>query len=159
MVCVDCRRAKKMRKILFGALIGFVVAGLLGVGTMLVAQERPSLPQGPLVVLAGLKLKEGADIADVERLFKEQLVPGLDGFDGLKLRILKRMGMTGRDGTANPNAYDYIMMADVEKLQVVMQLRNSPDAGLEAFGDMMKKHAGSPDFNMYTVLAETQEIE
>lgn len=148
-----------MRKVLFGALIGFVVAGLLGVGTMLMAQERQSVPQGPLVILAGLKLKEGADIADVERLFKEQLVPGLDGLDGLKLRILKRMGMERRGETTDPNAYDYIMMADVEKLQVFMQLRNNPDAGLEAFGDMMKKYAGSPSFNVYRVLAKTKEHE
>ncbi len=95
------------------------------------AQERQSTPQGPLVILAGLKLKEGADIADVERLFKEQLVPGLDGLDGLKLRILKRMGMERLNEATDPNAYDYIMMADIEKLQVFMQLRNNPEAGLD----------------------------
>ena len=148
-----------MRKILFGVLIGFVVAGLLGVGTILMAQERQSTPQGPLVILAGLKLKEGTDIADVEKLFKEQLVPGLDGLDGLKLRILKRMGVERRGETTDPNAFDYIMMAEVEKLQVFMQLRNNPDAGLSAFGDMMKKHAGSPSFNIYRVLAKTKDIE
>ena len=147
-----------MRKILFGALIGFVVAGLLA-GTMLVAQERSSGPQGPLVVLAGLRLKEGANVEDVESLFKEQLVPGLDGIDGLKLRILKRMGMERRGETTDPNAYDYIMMADIAKLQVFMQLRQNPDAGLEGFGDMMKEHAGSPDFNIYTVIAKTKADE
>ncbi len=148
-----------MRKILFGVLIGFVVAGLLSVGTILVAQERRSGPQGPLVILAGLRLKEGADIEDVERLFKEQLVPGLDGVDGLKLRILKRMGMERRGEATDPNAFDYIMMADITKLQVFMQLRQNPDAGLEAFGDMMKEHAGSPDFNLYTVIAKTKTDE
>ncbi|MFC1716363.1 hypothetical protein ACFL6S_22010 [Candidatus Poribacteria bacterium] len=148
-----------MRKILFGALIGFVVAGLLSVGTILVAQDRRDEVQGPLVVLAGLKLKEGADVADAEKLFKEQLVPGLDGMDGLELRILKRMAMERRGETTDPNAYDYIMMADIEKLQVFMQLRQNPDAGLEGFGDMMKKYAGSPDFNLYTVIAKTKETE
>ena len=111
------------------------------------------------MVLAGLKLKEGADIAEAEKLFKEKLVPGLNGLDGLKLRILKRMGMERLNEATNPNTYDYIMMADVEKLQVFMQLRSNPDAGLEAFGDMMKKYAGSPDFNLYTVLAKTKEDE
>ncbi len=147
-----------MRKVLFGVLIGFVVAGLLSVGTILVAQERGAgAPQGPMVILAGLRLKEGADIAEVEKLFKEKLVPGLDGMDGLKLRILKRRAMERRDPATESTAFDYIMMADIEKLQVFMQLRQNPDAGLEAFGDMMKEHAGSPDFNIYTVLAKTKE--
>ncbi len=153
-----CMREEEMRKILFGALIGFIVAGLLSVGTILVAQERREAVQGPLVVIAGLRLKEGADVADAEKLFKEQLVPGLDGMDGLKLRILKRMGERPGEAT-DPNAYDYIMMADIERLQVFMELRNNPDAGLEGFGDMMKKYAGSPDFNLYTVIAKTKEKE
>ena len=147
-----------MRKVLFGVLIGFVVAGLLSVGTILIAQERgEGAAQGPLVILAGLRLKEDADVAEVEKLFKEKLVPGLDGMDGLKLKVLKKMAMERRDEAAESTAYDYIMMAEIEKLQVFMQLRNNPDSGLEAFGDMMKKHAGSPDFNIYTVLAKTKE--
>ena len=153
-------REEEMRKVLFGALIGFVVAGLLS-ATILIAQERRAedIAQGPLVVLAGLRLKEDADIEDVERLFKEQLVPGLDGMDGLKLRILKRMGMERLSETTDPGGYDYIMMAEIKSLGFFMQLRQDAETGLSGFGDMMKKHAGSPYFNIYTVIAKTGGTE
>lgn len=146
-----------MRKILFGVFIGFVVAGLLSVGTIIVAQERraSSMPQGPLVVLGGLNLQEGSDMAEAEKLFKEQLVPGLDGLEGLKLKVLKNTNM--RKETREPGGYDYIMMAEISSLQAFTQLRNSPGAGLDAFGDMMKKHAGHPYFNIYTILTKTKE--
>jgi len=55
--------------------------------------------------------------------------------------------------------YDYIMMAEVEGLQVFMQLSQSRGAGLEAFGDMMKKHAGEPSIDIYSILTETEEKE
>ena len=150
-----------MRKVLFGALIGFVVAGLLSAGTMLVAQERRAegAAQGPLVVLAGLRLREEADIKEVERLFKEQLIPGLDEMEGLKLQVLKRMNIERRSETTDPGGYDYIMMAEIKSLGFFMQLRQDAEAGLSGFGDMMKEHAGSPYFNIYTVLARTKETE
>jgi hypothetical protein len=150
-----------MKKLLFGIVIGFVVVGLLGAGTVLLAQERGAPPPaGKLVVLGGLKMREEADIEEVERLFKEQLIPEMQKIDGLDMKILKRMKMPdARASEATPHAYDYIMMAEVEGLQVFMQLSQSRGAGLEAFGDMMKKHAGHPSIDIYSILAKTQEKE
>ena len=147
-----------MRKVLFGTLIGFVIAGILGIGTLLVAQEARRPAGGPLVVLAGLRLKEGADVGAVESLFKERLVPALDDLKDLKIKVLKRSTQLSADA-ADPGAYDYIMMAEFEGLQGFLQLRQRQDGGLSEFGDMMKKYAGSPHFNLYTVLAQTKEKE
>ena len=146
-----------MKKILFGTLIGFIVAGILGVGTMLLAQERrmQDLGSGPLVVLAGLRLKEEADIEGAEKLLKEQLIPAMTEMEGLKMKVLKRMKMPGEQ-TTDSGAYDYIMMAEIEKIQVFMQLMRSQDTGLSKFGDMMKEYAGHPYINPYTVIAKTE---
>ena len=147
-----------MRKILFGALIGFVIAGALGAGTMLIAQEQRagSAMQGPLVVLAGLKLEEGADAEAAEKLFKETLIPALKDIKGLKVRVLKGMNMRQREETEYPVAYDYIMQAEFESFAGFWQLRQKQDAGLSEFGDMMKEYAGSPHFSLYTILAQTK---
>ena len=146
-----------MRKILFGALVGFVVAGMLGAGTLLVAQELRG-SRGPLVVLAGLRLKEGADAEAAEELFKEKLVPALEDLKDLKIKILKRSTQVSAEVT-DPGAYDYIMMAEFQSVQGFWELRQRQDGGLSEFGDMMKQYAGSPHFNLYTVLAQTKETE
>jgi len=148
-----------MKKALLGILIGFVAAGLLGVGTMLLAQERKPerAAQGPLVVLAGLRLNEGVDAKDAEKLFKENLIPALAGMEGLEMKVLKNMNMQRRGETADSGAYDYIMLAEIKKLQIFMELRRTQDTGLSAFGDMMKKYAGHPYFSLYTVLASTEK--
>ena len=146
-----------MRKILFGVLVGFVIAGMLGAGTLLVAQEFRG-PRGPLVVLAGLRLKEGADVEAVEGLFKEKLVPALEDLKDLKIKVLKRSTQLSAE-SPDTGAYDYIMMAEFKSIQGFLELRQRQDSGLSEFGDMMKKHAGSPHFNLYTVLAQTKETE
>jgi hypothetical protein len=150
-----------MKKLLFGIAIGFVVAGLLSAGTVLLAQERRAAPPaGKLVVLGGLKMREGADIEEAERLFKEQLIPEMQKIDGLEMKILKRMKMPEAQApTATQCNYDYIMMAEVEGLQVFMQLNQSRGAGLEAFGEKMKKHAGEPSIDIYSILTQTEEKE
>jgi hypothetical protein len=151
-----------MKKLLFGIVIGFVVAVLLSAGTVLLAQELRAAtpPAGKLVVLGGLKMREGANIEEAERLFKEQLIPEMQKIDGLEMKILKRLQMPEAQApTPTSCYYDYIMMAEVEGLQVFMQLSQSRGAGLEAFGDMMKKHAGSPSIDIYSILAKTEEKE
>jgi hypothetical protein len=150
-----------MKKLLFGIVIGFVVAGLLSAGTVLIAQERGvPPPAGKLVILGGLKMREGANTEEAERLFKEQLIPEMQKIDGLEMKILKRMKMPEAQApTATQCNYDYIMMAEVEGLQVFMQLSQSRGAGLEAFGSMMKKHAGEPSIDIYSILMETKEKE
>jgi hypothetical protein len=150
-----------MRKLLFGIVIGFVAAGLLGAGTVLLAQERGAPPPaGKLVILGGLKMREEANIEEAEKLFKEQLIPEMQKIEGLEMKILKRMKMPGAQApTPTSCYYDYIMMAEVEGLQVFMQLSQSRGAGLEAFGSMMKKHAGEPSIDIYSILTETEEKE
>ena len=149
-----------MKKVLFGATIGFVVAGLLSLGTMLIAQEQTAANTfgGPVVVLAGLKLLEGAEPEGAEKLLKEQLIPAITGIDGLKMKVLKSVktpwGQTAN--AADPGAYDYIMAAEIEKIQVLIQLIQGKDEGLSNFGDMMKEYAGRPHFNAYVVVAETE---
>ena len=150
-----------MRKLLFGILIGFAVAGLLSAGTILLAQERGAPPPAAkLVILGGLKMREEANIEEAERLFKEHLIPEMQKIEGLEMKILKRQQMPGAQApTPTSCYYDYIMMAEVEGLQVFMQLSQSRGAGLEAFGDKMKKHAGEPSIDIYSVLTETKEKE
>ena len=150
-----------MKKLLLGVLIGFVIAAALGAGRILVAQaqETPGVPTGPLVVIGGLRLKEGADIEAAEKLFKETLIPAMKDIDGLDMKILKRMAMERTDAGTDSQVYDYIMLAEIEKLQVFMQLMRSQDAGLDAFGDTMKEYAGHPYINAYIVIAQTKETE
>ncbi len=150
-----------MKKLLFGILIGFVAAGLLGAGTVLLAQERGAPPPaGKLVILGGLKMREEANIEEAERLFKEQLIPEMQKIEGLEMKILKRMKMPEAQApTATQCNYDYIMMAEVEGLQVFMQLSQSRGAGLEAFGGKMKKHAGEPSIDIYSILTKTEDKE
>ena len=151
-----------MKKLLFGIVIGFVVAGLLSVGTVLIAQELKAAapPAEKLVILGGLKMREGADIEEAEKLFKEQLIPEMKKIDGLEMKILKRRQMPGAQApTPTSCYYDYIMMAEIEDLRVFMQLSQSTGAGLEAFGSMMKKHAGEPSIDIYSILTETEEKE
>lgn len=151
-----------MKKLLFGIVIGFVVACLLGAGTVLLAQERRTAapPAGKLVVLGGLKMREEANIEEAERLFKEHLIPEMQKIEGLEMKILKRQQMPEAQApTATQCNYDYIMMAEVEGLQVFMQLSQSRGAGLEAFGSMMKKHAGEPSIDIYSILTETKGKE
>jgi len=150
-----------MKKVLFGALIGFIAAGVLSVGTMLLAQEgrTEGAVSGPLVVLGGLKLKEGADAEGAEKLLKEQLIPAMTGIEGLEMKILKRMKMQDEQQTEDTGAYDYIMMAEIEGLQVFMQLMQGTyqeRTGLSKFGDMMKEYAGHPYINLYTIIAKTE---
>jgi len=145
-----------MKKILLGALIGFIVAGLLSAGTILFAQERQT-PAGPLVVIGGLKLQEGADAEGAEKLFREQLIPAMNNVNGLEMKVLKRMMPQQRGQTADSGAYDYVMLAEIESLGVFMQLLKSQDSGISAFGDMMKKYAGKPYINAYAILARTEE--
>jgi hypothetical protein len=83
----------------------------------------------------------------------------MKGIDGLEMEVLKRMKAPDEQASAaDSGAYDYIMMAEIEKLQVFMELmRSRGDSRLESFGDMMKEHAGSPYINVYNVIAETEE--
>ena len=150
-----------MKRILFGALIGFVIGGL-GVGTMLFAQERGTMGagKGPLIVLAGLKLEEGADVEAAEGLLKDKLSPAMTDIEGLEMRVLKRMKMPGaQPSDTDSGAYDYIMAAEIEKLQVFMQLMRGGSSEMSDFGDMMKKHAGHPYINVYTILAKTEKTK
>ncbi|MBD3182562.1 hypothetical protein GF312_09740 [Candidatus Poribacteria bacterium] len=153
-----------MKKILIGIIIGLFIAVVLSAGTNLFAQERgkpqAGLMSGPIVVLGGLKLTDNADSKEAEALLKEKLIPEMSKIDGLDMRILKRMPLPGSEkAERDPGAYDYIMLAEMGKLQVFMQLTQMTGSGLREFGDMMKKHAGEPYINIYSVMAKTKEDE
>ena len=77
--------------------------------------------------------------------------------NGLEMKVLKRMMPQQRSQTEDSGAYDYIMLAEIESLGVFMQLLRSQDSGMSAFGDMMKKYAGKPYINAYSILARTEE--
>lgn len=158
-----------MKRKLFIALISFAIAAMLTMGTMLFAQERMArnVEGGPMVILAGLRLQEGVDLKEAEKLLKEDLVPKMEGLEGIRLRILKnvKMNLTGYDDPSAEDsdkaAYDYIMMAEIENLGVFMQFMRKSyrgEKGLSAFGDLMKEFAGEPYINSYTVMAETKEV-
>jgi hypothetical protein len=182
---------EKMRKILFAAFTGFIVLTALSMGTILTAQlgdgrpleprgnaeaeGRPSpterrpagMGKGPLIVLGGLKLQKGADPDGAEKLLKEDLIPKMTGVEGMKVRVLKnvKMNLTGYDDPSaqesDKAAYDYVMMAEIENLGVLMKFMRKSyrgEKGLSAFGDLMKEFAGKPYINSYTVIAETEDI-
>jgi hypothetical protein len=148
-----------MKRLLFGIMIGFIAAGILGVATLILAQDRMTgeTKSEPLIVLGGLKLKQDASPEAAEKLLKEQLLPSMKDIEGLKVKVLKRMKMPGEQ-TTDAGAYDYIMMAEMEGIQVFMQLmQNSEnDAGLSKFGDLMKEYAGRPYINIYQILGKTE---
>ena len=146
-----------MKRVMIGALIGFIAAGLLSLGTILLAQEKKSeqTPDGELIVLGGLKIKAGASVEEAEKALKEQLIPAMRNVKGLEMKILKKMKMPGSQ-QPDSGAYDYVMMAEIESVQVFMQLLMGGDPALEKFGDVMKTYAGHPHINPYMVIAETE---
>ena len=159
-----------MRKSLFIVFTIFTLVIMLTMGAILLAQERRagSTVGGPMVILGGLKLQEGADPEEAEKLLKEDFIPKMAGIEGMKVRVLKnvKMNLTGYDDPSaqesDKAAYDYIMMAEIENIGVLMQFMRKSyrgEKGLSAFGDLMKGFAGKPYINSYTVITETGEIE
>jgi hypothetical protein len=159
-----------MKKGLIIALTSFAIATMLTMGAMLFAQERGAggTEGSPLVILGGLRLQEGADPKEAEKLLKEDFIPKMTGVKGMKVRVLKnvRMNLTGYDDPSAQDSdkasYDYIMMAEIDNLGVFMQFMKKSyrgEKGLSAFGDLMKEFAGKPYINSYTIVAETEEIE
>jgi hypothetical protein len=83
----------------------------------------------------------------------------MKNINGLEMKVLKRFSMQQRNQTEDSGSYDYIMLAEIETLGVFVQLLRSQDSGLSNFGDLMKKYAGEPYINAYTILAKTEEDE
>jgi len=149
-----------MKRLLIGIMIGFVIAGIFSIATLLFAQERSQMKSEPLFILGGLKLKPEASPEAAEKLLKEQLLPSMKGVEGLEMKVLKRMKMPGEQAK-DATAYDYIMMAEVDGIQVFMQLmqNSGSDAGISKFGDLMKEHAGHPYINIYQMIGKTGNSE
>ncbi len=150
-----------MKRRRFFVLIGIgVLVIMVGIATFIFAQEqqKPTQPQSSMVImLGGLKLKEGADINSAEKLFSEYLIPSMKDKKGLKMKVLKKMPLPNEK--PNPNSYDYIMMAEIDDPMIMMQLMSSQsrDSKLEQFGKEMKEHAGEPNIAVYTIFANTDE--
>jgi len=127
------------------------------VAVILAQEKKPGAATDEIVMLGGLKIKEGADVKAAEKLFNEHLIPAMNGIDGLEMKILKRMKMPNEQ--PDPNAYDYIMMAQVQKPEILMQLMQARNPKLDEFGDLMKQYAEEPSFKMYTVITKTSKKE
>jgi hypothetical protein len=151
-----------MKRRKFFILIGIgVLVIMIGVATFIFAQEqqKPAQQQSSMVImLGGLKLKEGADTNSAEKLFNEYLIPSMKDKKGLKMKVLKKMPLPNEK--PNPNSYDYVMMAEIDDPMMMMQLMSSQgrDGKLEQFGKAMKEYAVSePNIAVYTIFANTDE--
>ena len=148
-----------MKKKFFVALIAILLVIMASIGTLIFAQEQKSEQSQPstVIMMGGLKLKEGADSSSAEKLFNEYLIPAMNDMKGLKMKVLKKMLMPNEK--PDDNSADYIMMAEVDNPMTLMQLMNSQnrDPRLEKFGDMMKQYANGPIMKGYTVIAKTNE--
>jgi len=150
-----------MKRGRFFALIGIsMLVIMIGVGTYIFAQEQQKpakKPSSTVIMLGGLKLKEGADQSSAEKLFNEYLIPSMKDKSGLKMRVLKKMPMPNEK--PSPTSYDYIMVAEVDDPMMMMQLMGSQDRDdrLEQFGKAMKEYAGEPNIAIYTIIANTDE--
>jgi len=148
-----------MKKILFVALITVLLIIMAGVGTLIFAQEqKPEQPSySAVVMMGGLKLKEGADQVAVEKLFNDYLIPVANDMKGVKIKVLKKMPMPNEK--PDENSVDYVMMAEVDDALTLMQLMDSQnrDPRLEKFGDMMKQYARNPTMKGYTIIAKTDD--
>jgi len=106
-----------------------------------------------MIVFGGLKLKQGSDAEGAEKLLKENLIPAATGIEGLKMKILKRVKMPNEQ--PDQSTFDYIIMAEMDNPQNLMQLQQSKSTELNKFGEMMKEYAGHPYINAYTIIGRT----
>jgi hypothetical protein len=149
---------QNMKKVTASCILGISVLVILVVlGTVIFAQEQKSEVQQPtsVIIMGELKLKDGADPASAEKLFYEQLIPAMKDMKGIRMRVIKKMPLPNEK--EDPNAYDYIMMAEVDDPMILMQLMQSQnmDPKLSEFGKMMKLYAGEPHLKAFTVIADT----
>lgn len=147
-----------MKKVMASCVVSFLVlVSLIVLATSIYAQEQKSeiKKMTSVIILGGLKLKEGADPAKAELLFHEQLMPAMKSIKGVRMRVVKKMPLPNEKAQAN--SYDYLMMAEVDDPMTLMQLMQSQnlDPKLRDFGKMMKEFAGEPSFEAFTVIEDT----
>lgn len=145
-----------MRKVINLFILGLLVLGMIVLGSVLFAQEQKNeMQMSSVVILGGLKLKDTADQEDAEKLFYDKLMPAMKDINGLRMRVVKRMPLPNEKPDAN--AYDYIMIAEVDNPLTLMQLMNSGNMNpkLSEFGKLMKEYAGEPNLKAFTVIADT----
>ena len=147
-----------MRKIFNISILCLLVLGMAALGSVIYAQEQKAEIQkmSSVVILGGLKLKEGADQASAEKLFHEKLIPAMGSIEGIRMRVVKKMPLPNEK--PDSDSYDYIMMAEVDNPMTLMQLMNSGsmDPRLNEFGKMMKEYAGEPHLKAFTVIADSK---
>jgi len=146
-----------MRKVINLFILGLLLFGLVVLSSVLFANEqKPEIQQmSSVVILGGLKLKDSVDQDSAEKLFYDKLIPAMKDIDGLRMRVVKRMPLPNEKPDAN--AYDYVMIAEVDNPLTLMQLMNSGNMNpkLNEFGKLMKEYAGEPNLKAYTVIADT----
>ena len=141
-----------------GILVGIIIAGILGMGISLVANEqKKETPKYTTLVLGKLKLKPTGDAEVAEKLLKEKLLPAAKDIQGLKMTPLKWMSVPGQEANKKPSQPDYIMMAEIESVDVFLQLIASHSAALEEYGTQMKEQTGAPEFELYQILSTSED--
>ncbi len=146
------------KSFLKGILVGIVIAGIVGMGISLVANEqKEKTPKYATLVLGRLKLNPIGDAEVAEKLLKEKLLPAAKGIQGLKMTALKWMSIPGQEMKKKPHQPDYIMMAEMENINVFLKLMGSHQGTLDEYGKQMKVQAGAPEFELYQILGTSTE--
>ena len=136
-----------------GILVGIIIAGILGMGISLIANEqKEETPKYTTLVLGKLKLKPTGNAEIAEKLLQEKLLPAAKDIQGLKMTTLKWMSVPGQEANKKPYQPDYIMMSEMESVDVFLKLISSHSEALEEYGKQMKEQAGSPEFELYQIL-------
>ena len=148
-----------MKKSFFkGILVGIVIAGIVGIGVSLVANEQKAeTPKYTTLVLGKLNLNPTGDAETAEKLLAEKLLQAAKDLQGLKMTTLKWMSVPGQEATKKPYQPDYIMMAEMDDINVFLQLVAAHSAALEEYGKQMKVQAGAPEFELYQILGTSED--
>jgi len=141
-----------------GILFGIVIAAIVGMSFSLVANEpKEEVSEYTTLVLGKLKLKPTGNSEIAEQLLTEKLLPAAKDIQGLNMKALKWMSVPGQEAKKKPYQPDYIMLAEMEDVNVFLKLVAAHSSALEEYGHQMKEQAGSPEFELYQILSATGE--
>lgn len=141
-----------------GILVGIIIASIVGMGVSLIANEsKEKTPEYTTLVWGKLKLKPTGDAEIAEKLLTEKLLLAAKDIEGLNMRALKWMSVPGQEWKKKPSQPDYIMMAEMESVDVFLKLIASHSTSLDEYGKQMKEQAGSPEFELYQILGTSKD--
>jgi hypothetical protein len=141
-----------------GILVGIVITGIVSMAVSLVANEKEEKKiEHKTLVWGELRLKPTGDAEIAEKLLKEKLLPAAKDVQGLKITALKWVSIPGQEAQKKPYQPDYVMMAEMESVDVFFQLITSHSDAMDEYGTQMKIQAGKPEFELYQVLGTSEE--